>query len=341
MSNLNTADRPPLLDKYVGCLLGQCLGDALGFPVEGFSSDACLDYLHRQVKPQWLGKRFEKTHPFGQYTDDSQLARELLLSLINCRGFDGDDYAGRLRQLFESNQVVGRGIACDSAIRRIIAGVPWQQAGCPPPRAGNGTAMRVAPIALIYAREHNLLIRYAREQGWITHRDPRCDAGSVAVALAIAQALAQDTTPAEFLQSISDAITPFAEDFGSAVLDLEQMVPEQPAIAAEWAANVGLEEGVETGWPGISPFVVSTVLWSLYCFLHSPNDYYTSIWHAIAVGGDVDTTAAITGAISGAYNGASSLPAHLLADLNDRGEWRADKLRALCDQAVKLSESFR
>jgi ADP-ribosylglycohydrolase len=43
------------------------------------------------------------------------------------------------------------------------------------------------------------------------------------------------------------------------------------------------------------------VLWSLYSFLRSPEDYWETVCTAIAVGGDVDTTAAMAGAVSGAY----------------------------------------
>jgi len=193
--------------------------------------------------------------------------------------------------------------------------------------------MRVAPIAMMYSQDKDMLIRSAREQGWITHRDLRCDAGSVAVALAVAMALEGDIRSSKFLLKISDSITPIHGEFGRAVTQLENMVPLPPCEVVEWASTVGAKAQFDTGWPGISPFVVSTVLWSLYCFLHSPDEYYTSIWHSIAVGGDVDTTAAITGAISGAYNGVGCLPGHLLEMLHDHGEWRRAELMALCDEA--------
>lgn len=325
-----------MYDKFAGCLLGKCLGDALGYPVEGFPSDACLDYLHSQVKPLWYRKHHNLTHPFGQFTDDSQLARELLISIVECREFSADNYAARMVKLFQANRIVNRGIACNAAMRRMVTGISWQEAGCPPPQAGNGTAMRVAPIAMMYSHDEDTLIRFAREQGWITHRDHRCDAGSVAVALAVAMALEGRLQPAEFLRRISDTITPIHSEFGTAVSRLIDMVPLPPGEVVERASTEGVETNIDTGWPGISPFVVSTVLWSLYCFLHSPDDYYTSIWHSIAVGGDVDTTAAITGAISGAYNGLSSLPNHLLEMLHDHGEWRRAELIALCDMAFAV-----
>ena len=54
------------------------------------------------------------------------------------------------------------------------------------------------------------------------------------------------------------------------------------------------------------------MLWSLYAFLRSPDDYWETICTAIGVGGDTDTMAAIAGAISGARLGVAALPADLI-----------------------------
>ena len=45
----------------------------------------------------------------GQYTDDSQLARELLVSFTEIGKFDPEHYARRISRLFSENLVVGRG----------------------------------------------------------------------------------------------------------------------------------------------------------------------------------------------------------------------------------------
>ncbi|MDP7571364.1 MAG: ADP-ribosylglycohydrolase family protein, partial [Myxococcota bacterium] len=53
----------------------------------------------------------------------------------------------------------------------------------------------------------------------------------------------------------------------------------------------------------IRPWVVTSVAWSLYSFLKTPWDFEETIYTAICCGGDVDTTAAMTGAIGGVYHG--------------------------------------
>jgi ADP-ribosylglycohydrolase len=326
---------PISFDKFSGCFLGQCLGDALGAPAEGFASADCLDYLHRQMRPVWHDQHAERSCPFGQYTDDSQLARELLISLIGHPEFDPDDYVDRLQTQFQSGLVIVPGLACIKALEKVAAGTPWQDAGCPPPQAGNGTAMRVVPVGMMYGDRPTEMIRIARQQGWITHRDPRCDAGSIAIAGAVALALQDRVEPGEFCSQLAEWMTEADVEFASFVLELPKMVSQRPEDAVESIRYAGKPSGYVDHWPGISPFVISTVLWSLYCFLHSSDDYYASIWTAIAVGGDVDTTAAITGAISGAYNGRQVLPEHMLKMLHDHGKWRLGELDALCKRAYR------
>ena len=61
--------------------------------------------------------------------------------------------------------------------------------------------------------------------------------------------------------------------------------------------------------------------------------YALTVCEAIAVGGDVDTTAAMAGAISGARNGIENAPANLVERLNDQGTWRSAELADLASEA--------
>ena len=47
-------------------------------------------------------------YAFGQYSDDSQLARELVVSIVDRGKFDAVDYASRIAALFRENRIVGR-----------------------------------------------------------------------------------------------------------------------------------------------------------------------------------------------------------------------------------------
>ncbi|MEZ5360528.1 MAG: ADP-ribosylglycohydrolase family protein [Candidatus Zixiibacteriota bacterium] len=323
-------------DKFAGCLLGQCIGDAVGFPVEGHTGAICTEYLQEHFEPLWKSGKSKIEFLFGQYTDDSQMARELLASLSDHPQFDPHDYIERLLPLFQSRTIVGPGLACMFAIKQIEAGVPWEEAGSPPPKAGNGTAMRTAPVGMCYCNYPETIIKIARIQGRITHQDLRCDAGSIAIAGAVALALQGKCEPDEFCKTLAGWMSCAHKEFAAYVEGLPQYLDMPPEVAVKWMSRVGMDPGMGDSWPGISPFVIGTVLWSLYAFLRSPDDYYTSVWTAIAVGGDVDTTGAITGAISGAYNGKAALAQHVLDKLHDHGEWKLKDLEKLCRKAYNV-----
>ena len=145
----------PLKEQFSGCLIGQCLGDACGFPVEGAPAAVCRQYVDEYLSSARVPEVSHGIFPFGQNTDDSQLAR----------------------------------------------GVPWQEAGTPSPSAGNGSAMRAGPIGLLFFDDPDGLVRAAVDQGRITHQDPRCSAGGVAVAGAH---VGLESIPENFARRVTD-----------------------------------------------------------------------------------------------------------------------------------------
>jgi len=329
----------PHKDQFSGCLIGQCLGDALGFVVEGFSPEACKWYVEDFLRPR---KTIDFGHfpfPFGQYSDDSQLARELMQSYVSCKKFDPADYAERIKLIFAEKRIVGFGYSTKEAAKRLFQGISWKESGAPPPSAGNGSAMRAAPIGLFFFDNPQLLIQAAHDQGRITHRDLRCSAGAVAISGAVALVLQEKTiNPDSFISSLIEWTGTVEHSFASELKKLMERISMSPEEAAPLISWAGLEPDYrdEEGWKGISPFVVSSVLWSLYSFLRSPEDYWETICTAIEVGGDVDTTAAMAGAISGAYLGISAIPSHLTQYLTDRKTWEFDELVALAHKCYEL-----
>lgn len=322
------------IDRWRGCLIGECLGDALGFPVEGQHPVVCAAYVQAD-----LGRRGRGPYAFGQYSDDSQLARELLQSYVERGAFDPADYGRRIAAIFVEERIVGRGTATQNAAMRITRGARWDEAGESAPSAGNGSAMRAGPVGLLCARDPAALVRMAVDQGRITHQDPRCNAGSVAIAGAVAIALRGELVdvPA-FCAELASLTAPVDASVAQMLGWLPGWCELPPDRAVQHVAGLG---DYATNWHGISPFVTSSVAWSLYSFLRSPDDYLATISTAIAVGGDVDTTAAMAGAISGARLGRSGLPDDLARQVNDQGTWRHDELVALVDRAFEVSRRGR
>jgi ADP-ribosylglycohydrolase len=323
--------------RYSGSLIGQCLGDALGFVVEGEPPEICRKYVEKTLKAGRVGEYGRTPFPFGQYSDDSQLARELLQSYVECGGFDPREYARRIAMIFVENRIVGRGRATEQAAWRLAAGVPWDEAGTPSPSAGNGSAMRAGPIGLLFFDDPEEMVRAAHNQGRITHRDPRCSAGAVAIAGAVAMAVRGGEIEAgRFLSQLAEWAALFEGSVVDALRQLVEWVPLPPEEVATLVSGIGHNPDYPAEVCGISPFVTTSVLWSLYSFLRSPNDYRETVRTAIAVGGDVDTTAAMAGAISGAYLGLDAIPESWARRVTDRGSWGYDELVGLARRCHEL-----
>lgn len=324
-------------EQFSGCLIGQCLGDALGAPVEGQHPKITAGYVNAFLRTDLVGSFGRTGYPFGQYTDDSQLARELMQSYAERGQFDPEDYARRIAAIFTERRIVGRGRATTEAARRLAQGAPWEQAGTPPPAAGNGSAMRAAPIGLLFHDDPERLIMAAQDQGWITHQDPRCTAGAVAIAGATALALRSGPIdPTAFLTELSAATGIVEPAVADSIKRLKEWMTLPLEEAAPLISRVGQEAEFVDHWEGISPFVTGSVLWSLYAFLRTPEDYWETICTAIWPGGDVDTTAAMAGAISGAHLGLGALPADLAQRVTDQGTWGYAELVTLANQCYEI-----
>ncbi len=323
-------------EPLAGLILGQALGDALGFVVEAEPPDVARAYVNDWLRAGRAGERSHPQYAFGQYTDDTQLARELLRSFQEAGGWKPACYAARVAQLFRERHDVGAGQGTRSAARRLLAGVHWHESGTPAPYAGNGAAMRAGPLGLLL-NDRDTMCRAAREQARITHLDPRCAAGSIALARAVSLAATrQPFDPADFLDDLAVCAGACDNSVADAIKGLTSWFSFTPEAAARHVHEARLDPAHADRWQGISAFVTPSVLWSLYAFLRTPDDYWETICTAIGVGGDTDTMAAMAGAISGARVGAGALPKALLARLNDNGLWGAEDLVELARSCSTL-----
>lgn len=321
-------------DRLAACLLGQALGDALGFIVEAESPQIAGDFVERWLRTGRASERAPHGFRFGQYSDDTQLARELVRSFLEARHWSPPGFAARIAALFREGKAVGAGEGTSGAARRLIDGVPWEESGTPAPYAGNGSAMRAAPLGILIS-DREAMCRAAREQSLITHRDQRCSAGAIIVARAVALAAGAGTIGrAEFLADLAACAAVEHGSVATAVLQSQEWMSLEPLAAARYVHECGLDPAHRERWQGISAFVIPSVLWSVYSFLRSPDDYWETICTAIAVGGDTDSMAAMAGAISGARVGPDALPAELVARVHDRGEWGAADLATLAHKAL-------
>jgi ADP-ribosylglycohydrolase len=288
-----------LEDRFAGCLVGLAIGDALGMPFEGMDSQAILGG-RSQVTKFLPGDGLEA----GQYTDDTKMMLCIAESIAEHGRVNPEDVARRFVAWFDTGDLRGIGITCHEAITNLKTGSSWRESGHRGQwAAGNGTAMRIAPVGLADWRDMERL----REDCWstsiITHHNPEAVAGATAVAYVVARVATGDLDGTRLLAEA-------AEFVGSSEV-AGNLVKAQRLLSSNASTKVALET------LGTSGYVVETVASAFYCFLRTPPDFLTTVSSAVLGGGDTDTTAAVAGAIIGAYNGLHHLPAHLVAQVED------------------------
>lgn len=276
-----------LRDRFAGCLLGLAVGDSLGVDLEGYPGrDLIRAYVDGRYNVDGLR--------LALWTDDTALAAATAQSIVSRGRVDGPDIAANYLAWYESG---GRGIgrATRNAMQRLQSGVPWNEAGeRDTMAAGNGVAMRIAPVGLLHSLDLEGLEEDVRTAGIITHQNEEALIGGDCVAYLVARAIQPDADPEGLAVELAGLLPPSRCRDG-----IEQ------ALQA-WQSHADPVDALTALGTGGAAF--ETVPAALYCFLRDPDDFQTVACTAVLAGGDADTRAAIAGAIAGAYLGVAGIP---------------------------------
>ena len=286
----------------MGCMLGVAIGDALGMPVEGWPAEAIRRRYGVLSDLQPSPRRGLRA---GQFTDDTQMMLMHAESIVATSRIDGDDLARRFVAWLRSGAVRGIGGSTLRSIRRLGGGVHWRMSGETGEfAAGNGVAMRIAPVGLFDCRRFDRLRKDVQTAGAITHRNPEALAGGLAVAYAVACLANGSAQPAELIEETGTFVgeCEVSRNLQRAHNLLQSDTPAADALAAL----------------GTSGYVVHTVASAFYCFVSTPDNFKQSVINAVMGGRDTDTTAAVTGALSGAHNGWQGIPSRWLEGVEAR-----------------------
>jgi ADP-ribosyl-[dinitrogen reductase] hydrolase len=295
-------------DRAVGSVLGLALGDALGAPFE-FRRAHQIPSPVPAFELSWMGL------PPGATTDDTAMARNLIRSLIANDGrLDTADVLQRhIAWLATDPPDVG------NLTRSVLSRAGEDPAGAareyveqrgPEVSAGNGSVMYCAPLGVAYADRPDELVEAAPALSAITHWDERCRTACLAVTLAVA-ALVRGEDPHD---AVVGAVGAVSRRVG--VEELELLVD-----------TAGLTRPIDGPDQG---FVFYTAGVALRIAAATPS-FETGLRDVVALGGDTDTNAAVTGALLGAFHGLEGLPETWLGRLAEREtiEREAEALAAL------------
>ena len=320
-----------LEDRFRGALLGTMVGDALGMPLEGWTSHR----IRREVGEvrDMLDGRLER----GSFTDDTQMAAALAEALLAAEDPSRPD-PGRIAEWFARlyDPTRGYGENTGKLLEAIRGGEPWQRAlethTFPGGSFANGAAMRVAPAALAGHPSPEAVLRLADLQAEATgHTHPEARFGARFQALAVLEGLrsprgSEAQQPVAFLAKLIPTPT---DALGWAE------IPVAFRSAFDWLLRYPEATGDEVGRRiGNGVRAASSVPAALWAVLRSPSDPEEVLVRAVSLGGDTDSIAAMAGAIAGALNGASRFPGRWVEALEE-GPWGRSRLLDLADELYR------
>jgi ADP-ribosyl-[dinitrogen reductase] hydrolase len=274
-----------VLDRARGALLGLAVGDALGTTLEFSRRDS--HPLHTEM----VGGGVFNLKP-GQWTDDTAMALALADSLISCRGFDAEDLMQRFVRWYRHGEYSCTGRCFDIGLATRTALVHYELTGEPhagstdPRSAGNGSLMRLAPVALFALDDDQLAQQIAADQSRTTHGAKSC----------------------------IEACQFFVSLLRAAILGEKNII----ALACQLGRNYPVIRHVtdrnwnqlDRGQINSGGYVIHTVEAALWSVARTAS-FEESIVLAVNLGADADTVGAVTGQLAGAMYGASSIPLRL------------------------------
>ena len=289
-------------------MVGSAIGDALGASFEGL----------------WINKlNIEEFSFHGRWTDDTHMMIGVAESLIANKGFDGEHMAWTFIKNWEKEPWRGYGPGPPRVFRMIKSGVAWNEAAKQlyggMGSFGNGAAMRVAPVGLVYYDNAEKLREIAYKSAEITHTHVLGKEGAALQAYAVALALKtplEKFSPSSFLDELMGftRVDAYREKLEKAKALLES--DDKREIIESLGNNVEALNSVPT---------------AIYCFAKHYQSYVKAVLYAVSLGGDTDTIGAMTGAIAGAHHGLEKIPENWREKLEKK-----DYIEKLANELWKL-----
>nr|WP_321182271.1 ADP-ribosylglycohydrolase family protein [Methylobacterium sp. Leaf122] len=321
-------------DRAIGALVGLAVGDAIGTTVE-FEQRGSFDPVTDMVG----GGPFD-LRP-GEWTDDTSMTLALGESLIACGGLDERDLLRQFLRWFHDGENSVKGYCFDignataAALRAFYETGDIHAASADPRNGGNGSIMRLAPVAVRLWNDPDKLRDAARQQsgnGSIMRLAP------VAVRLwndpdKLRDAARQQSATTHPAAEPVDASEALALLLANAIRGM----PLTDLLSASYGPYTPKVQAVVDGsWRGkhrdairSSGYVIDTLEAAIWA-IGSSGTFEESVLRAVNLGDDSDSVGAVAGQIAGAFYGLSGIPERWRKRLawNDRIEGLADRLFA-------------
>nr|MDQ2997890.1 ADP-ribosylglycohydrolase family protein [Chloroflexota bacterium] len=263
-------------DRLEGGIYGLLIGDALGVPYEFHAPEALPPLADIEMTPPAQFPRAHARVPPATWSDDGAQALILLASLLDNSALDMQDFGTRLVEWYQhgymavDQDVFDVGIQTSQAIQRMIAGTPAAMAGSTAEQAnGNGSLMRVLPLALWHRGSDSALVEDAHRQSSVTHGHARAQVCCALYCL-WARRILQDA----------------ADPWRNAVIALRDIYGHDSQEYAELEQVIRPDDPPEGRGSGYVVDSLQSARWALQA-----GGYEQAVKAAISLGHDTDTTA--------------------------------------------------
>lgn len=291
-------------EKIRGAIIGLLVGDALGVPYEFHAQQEIPAFEEIEFEPPIWFRRAHNGVPIGTYSDDGAQALILLDSLLECDKFDAAHFAKGLVDWYENgfmavgNKVFDVGIQTANAIRELRRNVPPLIAGGSDEYSnGNGSLMRVLPLALWHRGSDAELLADAFHQSAVTHNHLRSKICCALYCLWARRILNDEEKAWE-----------------NAVEILYEIFPDGSVERAEFETKIFPNDAIfDVRGSGYVVDSLRAARWA-----NNSETFEKTVKAAISLGEDTDTTACIAGGIAGLRFGAAAIPERWRENL--RGE---------------------
>lgn len=326
-----------LQDRVRGSLMAGAIGDALGYPVEFYSSINGIRRKYGDAGITRLDIHDSSCSSGGKavVSDDTQMTLFTAMGLLNakqlgvepkyavCRAYlewhstqSGRPVKSPVSWIMDVKELHANrapGITCMSSLQTILdGGEPVNNSkGC-------GGVMRVAPVALFAAVNNRMDIetadRLAGDAAEITHLHPLGYIPAALMSHVIYRLLLDETPTAADLKAYVDegfeTMRRIYPDLHFYIDELKRLVKSALLKVNNGSDDVTNIESIGGGWVGDEALAIA-----LYCAVK----YFDNIEHALIASvnhaGDSDSTGAVTGNILGAVAGYDAIPQHFKDDV--------------------------
>ena len=291
-------------ERVQGGFWGLLVGDALGVPYEFHAPHTLPAFGAIEFEPPPGFDRSHRRTPAGTWSDDGAHALCLTASLLSRGRLDTDDLIGRLVDWHETGYLAvdGRvfdvGIQTAASLRSYREGIPALECGGTHEQAnGNGSLMRILPLALWHRGTDEQLVEDARMSSRVTHGHARAELCCALYCLWARRTLQGAPSP-----------------WDDALASLRGILGVDTYLRDELETHIiGPDATVECTGSG---YVVDCLRSAEVAVRE--RTFERALRTAVAFGHDTDTTACVTGGIAGLKWGLSAIPSRWIGGLRGR-----------------------